>query len=698
MGETSTPLIEAAVQSLSDNAEMEMAARSLLAGKVTDSKKGGEQAIARWQAIDLRGGRRWSAGLVWLVAVVIFGAMMAVEFREIRCLLSWIGQLTIPTEEPETLRKIAATLNERDRLLLFGDLSMPSKSGQTKALWRSEPDNPIYFAEYARAFISENQKLPPDFLTIAQRIDPENAWFTYLAAAAEVKGTMKGSRGLGKKVAGKFTYASPKTWQIRDQKKFEHALDLLSEARSQPKFNGYCCELRLKRSPLISQKTMQDQVDSFNILANSSVSSSITVREASDVIAAQAMILAETKDLAGYTRLASEADHFLKGLSGEADSSLVDGLVAISVAKVISENLGYTAGKLDLPGEAQRWDAVFSRLKQREDAQTSRKLMVDGKAVAARERMGIIFGGSFEMLARLVEKQPTLRDEELKPVRLLAHEVTSLLSACALVILLLPCLLIQVCHRFCVTVLSRRLARRVGDLLRVSDHMWIVGLGVLLPFCYVMVINRLTPLGGRDLGITGTELLLAQFLGLGLLWLVVPAQIVRWRLSKRAGCCGFGGLSWFGMLAVAGAVAYVPLIGWAMLGGTVESLWQLRIEDLGRLFQITKAMSPLFWLALASAGTALVWLAVTVFLSLLSRPDRQFQQATASRLLVRNYAWMFLVLALAIPGFCVAGQYWYERDTLTKIDPHLAGWSVFESRITVQNRLELLEILNAPPE
>jgi hypothetical protein len=120
--------------------------------------------------------------------------VVAVEFREVRGLLAWIGLPTIDTADPEGLRQIAARFNESDRLLLFGDLSEPSKAEQMKALWRSELGSPAYFAEYARA--------------------------------------------------------------------------LLNEARAQPKYNSYCSELLLKRLPLISQKTILDQVDSSTVLDN----------------------------------------------------------------------------------------------------------------------------------------------------------------------------------------------------------------------------------------------------------------------------------------------------------------------------------------------------------------------------------------------------------------------------------------------
>ena len=70
-----------------------------------------------------------------------------------------------------------------------------------------------------------------------------------------------------------------------------------------------------------------------------------------------------------------------------------------------------------------------------------------------------------------------------------------------------------------------------------------------------------------------------HFLGLLLLWLTLPVQVVRWRLAKRAGGFGFPGPSLIGWLAVTCAAAFVPLIGWAAISGT-EGSWLVGLESI----------------------------------------------------------------------------------------------------------------------
>ncbi|MES2660134.1 MAG: hypothetical protein V4689_16040 [Verrucomicrobiota bacterium] len=705
MENTRQRLIDAAVRPLSDNAELKLATTDLLDGMMADSGNDVAETIERWDAIDRRSGRRWAGIVLWAAVAFISAVVFVVEFREIRRLSVWAEWASrfnifapVPADEP--VNRLAATLNERDRLLLFGDLSKEGKAARMEALWRSEPGNPAYFAEYAAAFISENSSLPPDFLTIARRIDPENAWFTYQAAAVEAKDAVKSSKRTGgKRVAGKTVFDSPKTWQILDQGRFDRTLELFREARAQPKFTSYGAELLRKRIPLIPRETFADRIDSIGILGGFSVSSSIRLRLVLDVFAAKAMMLADSKDLAGYTALTGEADHFLRSLCGEKDSTLVDGLIAGVAAAVISENLGHVAEKLDLPDDARRWKAIHSLLKGRADGKYSRKFIVDGKVVPADTRTGFFIGGSIEMVAKQTENQAPITDDDLKPGRLFDHELLSRFFAYALWFLLLPCLIALACHRFCVTTLSRRLSRRMEDLLRVSDRAWIVGLGVLLPVFYVMAINRLTPLGGRGLGVKGTVFLLplAHFLGLWLLWLVVPVRVVRWRLSKRARCFGFGRSSWFDWLAVAGAAAFVPLIGWALLAGPAADFWQAWVAELVMMDETKRPPSSLLWAALGCAGITLICLAIAVFRTLLSRSDRQFQSAAASSAVVKTFAWMLIVLALAIPAFQAAGQYWFEREKLMKLDPYRPGWSAYEHRVAEQARRELREVLSYGP-
>lgn len=106
------------------------------------------------------------------------------------------------------------------RLLLYENSTGGSKSGKTKVLWDSDPPNPAYFAEYAACYFPEHGgTLPPDFLETARRIDPQNAWFTYIAAGVKAKDAVK------MRTQSKAENAANKTpeWDILDQTKLADA-------------------------------------------------------------------------------------------------------------------------------------------------------------------------------------------------------------------------------------------------------------------------------------------------------------------------------------------------------------------------------------------------------------------------------------------------------------------------------------------
>lgn len=107
------------------------------------------------------------------------------------------------------------------------------------------------------------------------------------------------------------------------------------------------------------------------------------------------------------------------------------------------------------------------------------------------------------------------------------------------------------------------------------DRAWVLGAGVVIPLAFIMAVNRFTPLGGRQFGMVGNAMLLpaGHFSGLVLLWLIVPAQIVRSRLAKQTGVFGFRKSSWFGLIAAISAAAFIPLIGWAAIHHSFPPFW-----------------------------------------------------------------------------------------------------------------------------
>ena len=575
--------------------------------------------------------------------------------------------------------------------MLFGDLSKEAKDERKEALWRSEPENPAYFADYASAYISEHEKLPPDFLQTARRIDPANAWFTYLAAAVEAKDSVKGKSRKNKRVAGKIVYDTPKSWDVLDQARLDRAMELLREARTQPKCTGYSMAMLRKRLPLLPQETFIEQLDSGACLAEVSTFSSIRLMRLAQAMAAKACSCGEAGDVQGFQEISSDCDRFIRGICSDETGTLLDQLVTTTMVGTLAESFSSAAEKLGLEHDVARWKPIEEWVSGSRERLKSREFIVDGKAVKPGTITGGIIGGSIEMIAKRPETQPPLTDADLKPMRLVDHELLSRAFSYAswAVVALFICLIAS--YRFRVTAMSRRLARRMEDLLRPSDWGWIVAVGVILPFVFVMAVNRLTPLGGRALGVQGMGLLMpgAHFFGLLLLWLTLPVQVVRWRLAKRAGGFGFAGASLMGCLAAACAAAFVPMIGWAAISG-MDGSW---MDALALDPEDTSKMPLQFWAAAALAILSLLWVVGAISLALLGRADRHLYRATSALVLVRSYAAALLVIALATIGFKASERDWFKRDWMSKFDVSGPGWNAFESKVAIQMRKELRETL-----
>jgi hypothetical protein len=686
MPDVQARLIEAAVRPFADDGELKLAAAGFLEKRVTPDAAAAVTMLARWNEVDARKRKSvWHIGLWMAVAVVSAGVAFS-DFDEISRLVPWgkwlaAGSVFAPGPA-DVESRIAGKLSESDKLLLFGDLSKDTKDGRKKALWQSEPENPAYFADYAGAFISETGNLPPDILATARRIDPANAWFTYLAAAVEVKDAVKKIPRKGRRVDGKWVN-DPQSWEILDQARLDRAMALLAEARTQPEWAAYSAALLRKRLPLLPAENLIDQLDSGSCLAAVSVFSSLRLRVLADAMAAQAWNAGESGDVVGFHEISGDGDRLLRGICSDEPGTLLDELVNSVLATILSESFAAAAQTLRLETDAAPWMRISTLLVEERQARDSRILVVDGKAVKPSAIPGGILGGtSLAMIARRVKAQPPLTDADLKPLRLVDHEFLSWgLSHVLWAVVALGACLVAI-YRFRVAVLPRRLARRMVDLLRPADWGWIIAAGVLLPWVFVMAVNRLTPWGGRAFGVQGMELLLpaGHFYGLVLLWLILPPQVVRWRLRNRAGGFGFPGPTGMGWLVVGCAVAFVPMIGWAAIS-LVDGEW-LKLEDAWKLpWQ--------FWAALALAGVSMVWMAGLILVAIFGRAGGHFHRATSSLVLVRTYAVALLVIALGSIGFKASERDWFKQDWMSKFDVSGPGWTAYEFKVAAQMRKEL---------
>ena len=185
-------LIEAVVRPFAGDPELQLAASQLLGEQVRPDGRGAEQAIARWNEVDARTRRPWGWNrlLFWVLiclSVAIWVPTLLGHFEFVRLVKS-ITSDDKPSIESVVLKRFGNRLSASQKLVLLGDCSKSTQVEKMKALWDSQSGNPVYFSEYARVYLKKTKQLPPNFLEVARLIDPENAWFTYLAAAVEAEG------------------------------------------------------------------------------------------------------------------------------------------------------------------------------------------------------------------------------------------------------------------------------------------------------------------------------------------------------------------------------------------------------------------------------------------------------------------------------------------------------------------------------
>lgn len=167
-----------------------------------------------------------------------------------------------------------------------------------------------------------------------------------------------------------------------------------------------------------------------------------------------------------------------------------------------------------------------------------------------------------------------------------------------------------------------------------------------------MAVNRLTPLGGRQYGVSSMEYLLpaVHFLGLLLLWLVVPVMVARWRLGRRMRVFRFPKTARLNWLVVLCAAAFIPASGWLVVSGFVADAFQLWQDDSAGK---TMAFRPILSVCavLLTLGASLGWVLWQAASALFSRPERLLFRATSSLVLIRVYLTVMLLLVFAGFGF-----------------------------------------------
>ncbi len=664
-------LIETAVRPLADDAEMKLAASQLLGELEKPDSEAAEKAIQRWNAVDAK--KRWPICHValYLILLVTSSTML---FREIKSLSAFRGAyVALGAMTPGPSYSLALpgkkTLTSDERLLLYGDKTKSSKAGQAKTLWDRHPENPAYFGEYAAAYLSDNSNLPPDFLDVSRRIDPMNAWFIYLAAGVEATDCVKKKP---QSSSAKAAHETPE-WEILDQGRLDKAMELMREARDLPNCNDYKARMMKEKIPLLRQGNQVERLISMTYLAGMTAQDLIKLRMLGNAIAATAAVLADEKKIPEFQSLILDSEAFAKKMVSVEPSTLVAGLDCKVNISTAYKGLTTGAENLGLMDEVKKNQPIGEMNFQNVAAYKKRAPMIDG--IDFGQKSGFIAAITTPAVFRQVKNSPIITDADVKPGRLMEHEDLSMLCAIGAFLILGLMFVFVWAFRFAQGKLIRRVAQRMASLLTLEDWAWVMGIGIALPLAYVAIINRLTPLGGRNFSVFGMKFIMptAHFVGLVFLIIITSVMITRWRIEKRAAVFGFSWKrSWLGWAAVISAAAFVIVIG--MLAPSTMMNW-------------IKAATLLLVLPV-------LWILGIGIRALLANRQKMLMSATVARMLVPVYASAMLLMILLIPIFKAAGQYWFEQDAFMQLDPAQPGMGTYEYKVAVQLQRETREILS----
>jgi hypothetical protein len=180
-------IIQAWTSALADNAEQHVHAMSMLHESIAGDAPSLPLANRWMQAVtpQRRRMRRLVMSGLAILAVLMATAYLflaKIQLGEMDVIDLTESQLMEPFVPKKELK--INDLTSEQELLLYGDYKRSGEAEQMKALWESDPKNPAFYAEYALHYYRERRTLPTDFLKIANEIDPDNAWFTCLAAQA----------------------------------------------------------------------------------------------------------------------------------------------------------------------------------------------------------------------------------------------------------------------------------------------------------------------------------------------------------------------------------------------------------------------------------------------------------------------------------------------------------------------------------
>jgi hypothetical protein len=672
------PLIDSIAKPLLDNAEMKLSAVQILEQTFDPDHPSVPQAMLRLEVRDKRKFTILGKVAIWVLAFIALGFGIYSDAPLIGSTLAVRNLTRFEAPKPTPL---PAGLTRQEQLLL-DDPGFDALT-QKQQLFESDPSNPAYFAEYAQAYLSANDKLPPDFLETAARIDPDNSFFPYWAAGVIIGDSLeklpKGSPQSPRYADGVKLRALPieQEYKVKDQAAYDEALAWVKKASELPKFGNYEIKMMKARMHLVSTgNTFADFLRVVAIQYGAPSVGVMSMARVSDLMKARAEELSKNGKKDEFLSLAAQRDAFISGWAHSENVYLVSELVYGVIASGSAVNFQAAAERLDLPEMAEQYRKQKDAFTAERDSRDLRQKKDDKTEIFINSRASTISRLSLPMVGNQVQSPPPLLDSDLKPMRMVEHELLGRFGILSAAFILLPTTLFVFLFRFFTPKAVRLPAKRIACLLKLSDWIWIFSLGVALPILVFLYINRLSPMSGRDYGSSHFLFLFPSLhlTALLLTLLLAPAIVTRWRLTRRAAAFKFG--SRWDLLSL-------PVIG-VMLVYAIVAYPVLVKFNLNTMTQMGLAAPMVGWLGFVFFNGLRIILG--------SARSRLIQTATAIAV-IPAYPLAIIALCLVLTPYREGEKYWLSQDKIHLIDPDAPDLGAYELKVAAQKRKEINEIM-----
>jgi hypothetical protein len=661
-------LIQAAAEPLADNAELQLAARDRIAAELSPRADEQELEVAarRLERSERRGRWRW----IW-AAVVLVASLPMLSGPGWKLVSAWLDAraVVVPmgtfTAGPQ--HSFKESLDAGERLLLFGDETAAGSADEWRPLWQSDPGNPMFYIEYAIAYESEHEAVPPDFLATGRRIDPGNGWFALKAAATGVEAVVERDRlSWEDRQAGK-----EPTWTVKDESAFEKKIDLFKRGALSERIDSYQGKLarkRFEKLPAAGEFTEAIPVTAYVVGTRIDMSE----QELADLIVAEARRCRREDDRRAFVELSEALERFFDARLAVA-RTLLEGLIISAVIETTLPEMRKTAAELEVGEEI--WKRRDEALQARRDLLDARRNGEDGdnEMDALIDSHGSMLASlALPMMARQVVESPDLTREDLRPAtradqallgRVLAGAGWIVIGVFGLASLLVGAMQAG---------LVRRLSKSLHGLFNQGDACWIGFGGVLAPLLIYLGIRYGTPLSRLDWGprLTMYAVPVAHFAGLLLMWTVWPTVIAEWRAARAGRVFDWKRPSGWAISAMVAPFA-------AMLGAS---------------FAVPPGAhtQTLLFVASALGGWALIWWLARNWVSTFRNQEGRVRRRVVAHAV--RPAWLGAMLAMVglVFHFHAEERRWFARDEITRIGPE---FTAYESRVTEQLKRELREVL-----